>query len=242
MGANTRFSVAALLKAHSRETTVRRTLGMTPNLSQSGIRAFIVDYGGVISLKPTAVQLDRLQTLCGCESSRFRSAWLDHRHDYDVGKLSASEYWARVTDRRHTPHQLDEIVAADADSWAETNAAMIEWLRDLKAAGFLVAVLSNMPREVWIAFEHRHVWLDLCNVITLSWQQQAAKPEATLYRHCLDGLAIRADEALFIDDTAENVEAAAALGLQTVLYEDVDRLREQLGDRFADELPLPQRR
>jgi putative hydrolase of the HAD superfamily len=203
------------------------------------LRGVIVDYGGVLSLEPTAGALARLHALCELDAEAFAAAWLEHRHGYDLGELSATEYWHRVTGRRHDEELLERVVAADVDSWAETNHAMVEWLRALKSAGFLVGVLSNMPREHWLAFERRHDWPALCDEVTVSWECGAVKPDAAIYRRCLDGLGLLPEEAVFVDDRPENVEAAAAVGLHGVVYASVAALREELAARFGRGLPLP---
>jgi putative hydrolase of the HAD superfamily len=205
------------------------------------VRGVIVDYGGVLSREPTAEALARLHELCGLDPDGFAAAWLEHRHGYDLGELSAAEYWARVIGRSCDPDLLEDVVAADVDSWAVTDEVVVDWLRDLRAGGFLVGVLSNMPREHWLAFEQRHDWPDLCDAVTVSWERRAVKPDEAIYRHCLGELGLQAEEAVFVDDRADNVEAAAALGLHAVRYTGAARLRDELTERFGDALPLPGR-
>jgi len=203
------------------------------------VRGVILDYGGVLSLEPTPEALARLHALCELDADVFADSWLQHRHGYDLGELSAADYWARVTGRRCDEELLERVVAADVDSWAQTNVAMIEWLRELKAAGFLVGVLSNMPREHWLAFERRHDWPGLCDAVTVSWERGTAKPDEAIYRHCLDRLGLRPGEAVFVDDRQDNVDAATRVGLHGVRYAGVQGLRDVLAERFGDALPLP---
>jgi putative hydrolase of the HAD superfamily len=202
-------------------------------------RGVILDYGGVLSLEPSAASLERLHALCGLEAPRFAAAWLEHRHGYDLGELSAVDYWERVTGRRYDDDGLAEVVAADVESWAATNESMVAWVHALKAAGLRVGLLSNMPREHWLAFERLHAWLDACDAITVSWEHGLVKPDAAIYRLCLDGLGLAPGEALFVDDRPDNVEAAARLGLHALRFTGVAELRDELAARFDGALPLP---
>src|SRR2546430_995272 len=93
------------------------------------IRGVIVDYGGVLSLEPSAEALARLHALCELDAGVFAEAWVEHRHGYDLGELSAADYWELVTGRRYDDTTLERVVAADVDSWAETDPAMVAWLR-----------------------------------------------------------------------------------------------------------------
>ena len=203
------------------------------------IRGVILDYGGVLSLEPTAETLARLHALCEIDAEVFAGAWLEHRHGYDLGELSAADYWALVTGRRYDEELLARVVAADVDSWAETNPAMIGWVGALKEAGLRIGVLSNMPREHWLDYERRHDWLALCDHVTVSWDRGTAKPEPEIYLHSIAGLGLEPHEAVFVDDREDNVAAADSLGLHGVLFTGVDGLRDELGRRFGDALPLP---
>ncbi|NLX43789.1 MAG: HAD-IA family hydrolase, partial [Chloroflexi bacterium] len=55
-----------------------------------------------------------------------------------------------------------------------------------------------------------------------------AKPDPAIYRHLLDRLALEAGQVLFIDDKAENIAAAAALGMHVIWYVSSAELERQL--------------
>ncbi len=56
----------------------------------------------------------------------------------------------------------------------------------------------------------------------------------------LEKLGVPAPQALFIDDKAENIVAAMALGMRAIQFSTVERLREDLiASGFDAELPLP---
>jgi putative hydrolase of the HAD superfamily len=203
------------------------------------IRGVILDYGGVLSLEPSDEALARLHALCEADAAVFAEAWLEHRHGYDLGELSAGDYWELVTGRRYDGELLDRVIAADVDSWAETDPRMVRWLGALKDSGLRVGLLSNMPREHWLEFERRHDWLALCDHVTVSWERGAVKPDEAIYRHSLEGLGLEPHEAVFVDDRENNVHAADAVGLHAVQFSGVDGLRDELERRFGPELPLP---
>jgi putative hydrolase of the HAD superfamily len=203
------------------------------------LRGVILDYGGVLSLEPADEALARLHRLCELDAEVFAEAWLEHRHGYDLGELSAADYWALVAGRRYDDDLLARVIEADVDSWSRPNLAMIDWLLALKRAGLRVGLLSNMPREHWLEFERRHDWLAACDHVTVSWEQRAVKPDEAIYRSSLEGLGLEPAEALFVDDRADNVAAAEALGLTAIHFTDLLGLRAQLSRRYGDALPLP---
>jgi HAD superfamily hydrolase (TIGR01509 family) len=54
------------------------------------------------------------------------------------------------------------------------------------------------------------------------------KPEPAIYRRALDILGRPAERILFIDDRAENVAGAAAVGIKAIRFESAEALRREL--------------
>jgi len=46
------------------------------------------------------------------------------------------------------------------------------------------------------------------------------KPERAMFEHLLRKTGARADEIVFVDDSIANLDAAAAFGIQTILFAD----------------------
>jgi putative hydrolase of the HAD superfamily len=201
-------------------------------------KAVVLDWGGVLTLLPAPGDLARLGAACGLSGDSFETAWLAPRHDYDRGALTAADYWRRVglaDDAR-----LEDVLAADADCWARPNLPVADWLRRLKESGFATGLLSNVPREQWQRLRSGYErWLAYCDCLTLSFEVSCAKPEEAIFRHCIDCLGLEPREVLFVDDLPQNVEAAAALGLDAIRYEGIEPLRAELTARYGASLPLP---
>jgi putative hydrolase of the HAD superfamily len=206
------------------------------------IRAVIVDFGGVLALPPSPESLERLHLASGFdEADAFLASWRQHRRPYDLGEISAQEYWRRVGSEDGHAYEsgpLERLCAEDATCWAVPNAMLVTWLEALKAAGLRLALLSNMPREQWEALVNDLTWLSLCDAVVLSYRLGLAKPDPDIYRRCLEQLSLAPDEVLFVDDDPDNVVAAKELGINGVLFTSVAELRRALANDFSD-LPLP---
>jgi putative hydrolase of the HAD superfamily len=198
----------------------------------------VLDWGGVVTQLPAPDDLARLGAACGLSVDALGAAWLAPRLDYDCGALTAAEYWRRVGLTEET--RLDAVLAADADCWARPNLPVADWLPRLRKAGFATGLLSNVPREQWerlaVVYEP---WLSHCDCLTLSFEVGCAKPEETIYRHCIDCFGVEPRDVLFVDDRPENVEAAAMVGLEAIHYDGIDPLRADLTARYGDAMPLP---
>jgi putative hydrolase of the HAD superfamily len=203
------------------------------------IRGVVIDYGGVLSLLPTAQALGRLRAAAGLDANGFDETWERHRRRYDCDQLSARAYWELVGGRNYDDETLERILAEDAACWARVDTEMAAWMDALKARGLRIGLLSNMPREQWARLQAGLEWLALCDAVTVSFEVQTAKPDAAMYRHCLDGLGLAPEEVVYVEDRSENIRAAEAIGMSCVLFTGVGALREELAERFGDTLPLP---
>ena len=63
------------------------------------------------------------------------------------------------------------------------------------------------------------------------------KPEPAIYRNCLKLLKAAPQDILYLDDRAENVQAAARLGINSVLFDTIEKTALRVAGRF--DIPVP---
>jgi putative hydrolase of the HAD superfamily len=109
----------------------------------------------------------------------------------------------------------------------------IELVRECKERGFQVYFLSNWDRESGKFLVKRKPDLfALADGTIFSGDVQKTKPEEEMFRYITD--IIPAEKCVFVDDQQENIDAARALGFNTILVESSDgqpnisAVREQL--------------
>jgi putative hydrolase of the HAD superfamily len=120
------------------------------------------------------------------------------------------------------PGILQSLFEADTAGWTQINDAVLDWAGRLQHAGMRTGILSNMPRDILERIESRFHWFDRFEVRVFSCDIGVNKPEAAIYRTCLDELGIEAGKVLFIDDIPANVGGAADAGFRTVLFRSYD--------------------
>ncbi|MFC6590970.1 HAD family hydrolase [Deinococcus lacus] len=96
-----------------------------------------------------------------------------------------------------------------------------EVLLALRARGLKTGVLSNTLPSVGRTLEHLGID-DLIDVAVASCELGVHKPEAGAFRAALERMQLTAPEVLFVDDKAENVAAARALGMPAGLISHAD--------------------
>jgi putative hydrolase of the HAD superfamily len=135
---------------------------------------------------------------------------------------------------------VEELNQWDARMWTTQDPVMLDWQLALKQRGLLTAILSNMGDNVLDNMKRTFDWLPRFDVLVWSYQLHMVKPNPAIYRYLLKELGTRPEETLFIDDRLVNVEAAQALGMPTLEFSTVERLRADLVAHGYDaELPLP---
>lgn len=111
----------------------------------------------------------------------------------------------------------------------------LEALRKLRCEGYGIYVLSNTNPIMWrgvLANEFGKEGLrreDYFDGIVTSFEAKALKPDRAIFDYAVELLGIDPAETLFLDDSADNAEAARALGFNAVVVEP--------GTEFIDHIP-----
>jgi len=184
-----------------------------------------------------------LLRITGLPADQFETLYWTDRHAYDEGKLTGLAFWqkfARDAGLHLSPATIDELNHLDARMWTTQSPAMLAWQQQLKQHGLLTAILSNMGDNVLANLQREFLWIHNFDVLVWSFQHLMAKPDPAIYRLVLEKLNVRPEESLFLDDKLLNVEAAQALGMKSLQFSTIDRLRTDLvAHGFDAEIPLP---
>jgi putative hydrolase of the HAD superfamily len=185
------------------------------------VKAVLFDYGMVLSAAPDPAAWARMLSISNLSEEQLHRGYWAHRHAYDRGDLTAESFWNRAAAPTHailTPDQLTALIAADVDYWATLNPPMLSWARSLQQSRIPTGILSNMPGPMEAGLRARHQWIDAFAHNTWSHALNLAKPEPAIYLHAAQGLRTAPENILFLDDKAENIEAARAVGMQGIHY------------------------
>jgi 2-haloacid dehalogenase len=138
---------------------------------------------------------------------------------------------AEILVRRH-PDYADAIGAYHA-RWSETVLGEIPGtvalFRDLKRRGHAVYAITNWNQDTFRATRSQFAFLEELDGIVVSGEEGVVKPDAAIFHLFLSRYRLRAEDCLFIDDNAHNVEGAKAVGMQAVRFESPERLAADLG-------------
>lgn len=115
-----------------------------------------------------------------------------------------------------------DAVAMFRDRWFDMChgdiPGMLEIIQDLKQKGYGVFGLTNWPAATFAEARRRFRTIGSIDNYVVSSSVHLAKPEPAIYQLLLSKYNLKAQECVFIDDRADNVNAAMALGMSGIVY------------------------
>jgi putative hydrolase of the HAD superfamily len=195
----------------------------------TAVHSVIFDLGGVVlEWNPDAI-LENYYTDPGARS-RMKAALFQHPDwvQMDRGTLSESEVIERLAQRTGIANgELAGLMEAIRKS-LQPKADTLALLKDLAGRQVPLYCLSNMPASTFAYLRDRYDFWSAFRGIVISGQIKLMKPEREIFDYLLRRYGLSAAETVFVDDHAPNIEAARALGLQTVLFRDARQCRAEL--------------
>lgn len=110
----------------------------------------------------------------------------------------------------------------------------VPWIQKLKREGYRVLVLSNFPEKMLRDCAEEMDFLKETDGGILSYREKLIKPMPAIYWTLLDRYGLRAEECVFIDDTAANIEIAEKLGFQGIVFESREQVEKELADQLRE--------
>ena len=195
------------------------------------VRAVVSDLGKVILWFDNNIFIRKLAAFCPVPEERIREVanWnKDLLVAFDKGHLSPAEFHRRVAGAVGADITLEEFFAIYNDIF-RPNPPALDVLRRQKAAGRTLILLSNTDAERF-GFVRRHFpEILIFDDYVLSFKVGMVKPEPGIYLEAIRRARCRAEECVYIDDLAENVDAALKLGMAGILYAPETDLEAELG-------------
>lgn len=119
--------------------------------------------------------------------------------------------------------------------WSEMIPAEVPGMRSLLAEllqspRFEVFGLTNWSMENFPIGREKFEILRMIDRVVVSGEECLIKPDERIFRLLLDRYGLKAEECLFVDDRAANVEAARKLGMQGHVFVSAEELRRCIMD------------
>jgi epoxide hydrolase-like predicted phosphatase len=182
-------------------------------------RAIIFDFGNVLCRFEPQRFVERLfrhakRPIGNPQEALQHSS--DLGRDYETGVITSDQFFDGICDRFGLVVDKKEFIDAFVHIFTPIPSTF-NLIRQLKPR-YALGLLSNTnewhfeygikPVEVYPLFD----------AVTVSFQVGAMKPDERMYRDILEKLGIEPDEAVYIDDLKDNVEAGRNFGMMAIHY------------------------
>lgn len=197
--------------------------------SEHGLKAVLVDFGGVLYRTPNPRWLPMLyrllrtlrlvgeSSLALLEMMRASPGESPLVMDVMTGRVPEPAVWAEAARAfRISPARLERM-RQSAYHPQRLNHSLLGVVDRLRPR-YKTALLTNAGSDFRRTFVAHYRLESHFNDIIISAEEGLAKPNLLIYYLAAGRLGIAPEEALFIDDLAENVAGAQAAGMQAVVY------------------------
>lgn len=149
-------------------------------------------------------------------------------NEYDRGCMTDEEVLeAFIRNDPSIERQLRESLANVRGMLARCDYA-IPWIRELKAGGRQVLVLSNFSNKAYTDCQDALDFLPYTDGGILSYREKCIKPEPEIYRRLIEKYRLIPEECVFLDDLQRNLDGASAFGIHTILFSNPAQARSEL--------------
>ena len=183
------------------------------------IQAVIWDLGGVLvrteDPAPRAALADRL----GISRQELVHMVFDSEMGLRAqrGEINPEELWQWVGQTLDVPS--GDLPTVQASFWAgdRLDRELVDMIRRLQGR-YTMALLSNAWRDLRAVLKDQWQIDDAFDHIVISAEEGLLKPDPQIYHRLLARIGVSAGEAVFIDDFAQNITGAKAVGLQAIHF------------------------
>ncbi len=199
------------------------------------IKNYIFDFGNVLAQfypdKLTAPFVPDKEMQKNISEIVFDRVYWDK---LDKGGITDDEVKAEICSR--VPKELGDLACKVYDNWVNTLTPvenMQQLIRDIHKTDKKLYLLSNI--SVGFANGYKNVkWikelLDCFDGLVFSGTIEMTKPNKEIFEYLLKKFNLKAEECLFIDDSAVNIDGAKAIGIKGYLFDgNAKKLRDYLG-------------
>ena len=182
----------------------------------------IFDFGGVVvDFAPKDFLMNHFMNRLAEEETYALVFGSQEWQDLDRGTISREEANRSMLENAARANRVFEVQTC-IEEWAEmlrTKKDTVQIMRKLKAAGYRLYYLTNIPTDIMDELRQRE-WFSLFDGGIASCDVHLCKPEPEIFTTLIEQCGLAYDECIFVDDSKENAQAAYNLGITGILYKN----------------------
>lgn len=202
------------------------------------IRAVIWDMGGVIIRgSDGGVSRERLARRLGMERAALEDIVFNSEPSRLslLGKITEAAAWENVGDLIGLHGEKLTQARKEFFSGNQLDSELVAWIDSLRPR-YKTGLLSNAWAGTRQSLGARFAFLHVFDVSVFSDEVGMVKPAPAFYRWILERLDVLPEESVFIDDKLTNIEAARALRMSGIHFQNREQVLQDL-QKLLPEFP-----
>jgi len=195
------------------------------------IRSVISDLGKVLILFDNSIFYNKIVEHTPFDTQEIATRVnvnSDIGQAFDTGRITPRGFYEQALEALQAALSYEDFFALYNDVFS-LNSPVVETLNRLKPT-YRMVMLSNTDVMRFGFIKERFPEALLFDEYVLSYEVGFMKPHPRIYQIAVDKAEVSPNECLFIDDRAENIEAARQLGIQTIHFLEDSDLEASLRD------------
>lgn len=189
------------------------------------MRFILFDIGNVLVRYDHQRTMAALADLYHADSIQLSTFYSQIGRQFGVGEITPTQVVDMLNSRFNTSHSLEEFTKAFCAGLMRDDAALAYAVALQVEDELAVGAISN-TNAVHVAWlDDRAPELNEFELVIMSNEVGLRKPDPEIYELAMEILNASPAQILYVDDLAENVEAARQLGMSAILHHDWAKTR-----------------
>ena len=189
---------------------------------QQMIKGLFFDFDGVITVEkqgsPTIISYISKETNIPYET--INNAYCKHNHDLLYGNITHKDIWKQFCE--DIGFSLDYQMLERAFMNITIDKKMLQYIKD-RRDNYLIGMITDNKADRIKTIVNNTELKDLFDVIIISADVHSRKSESKIFEEALKQSGLKAEESIFIDNTASNLKIPSEMGFTTIYFDDEKR-------------------
>lgn len=186
------------------------------------IKGLFFDFDGVITTdkqgSPTIISYISKETNIPYE--RVENAYYKHNQDLLYGRITHEDMWEQFC--REVGKSVDYQILEKAFMNISLDEKMLDYIKK-KRKDYLIGMITDNKADRINTIVDNTVLKELLDVVIIFANVHSRKIEKKIFEEALKESGLKAEECVFIDNTAANLTVPSEMGFTTIFFDDEKR-------------------
>ncbi|MBN2335421.1 HAD-IA family hydrolase [Candidatus Bathyarchaeota archaeon] len=197
------------------------------------IKAVFFDFDGVLTVEATGATsiVNYVSKETGIEKELFENEYRRFNPGLLLGKTTHAQIWGDLC--AALDHQIPYQVLVDSFLDTELDTRVISLAETMKSTRYKIGIITDNKADRMKAISDLHRLDELFDVICVSAALGHTKSGKEIFLEAAGKAGVSPEEAVFIDNSPENLTAPRALGMKVIHFDHDERDHGKLVAQLA---------